>query len=75
MIDNPKITLSTDYRTLDIKSPLYRKGKVKIMDGRFTDEELDIAKVLICAVAGCLGYTVRRIGKYHTQRRWIYPYL
>ena len=37
------------------------------MDGRFTDEELAIAKsVDLCAVAESLGYTVKRIGKYHT---------
>lgn len=42
------------------------------MDGRFTDEELAIAKsVDLCAVAESLGYTVKRIGKYHTLRRWI----
>ena len=36
------------------------------MDGRFTDEELAIAKsVDLCAVAESLGYTVKRIGKYH----------
>ena len=30
MIDNPKITLSTDYRTLDIKSPLVaEQGKAR----------------------------------------------
>ena len=35
------------------------------MDGRFTDEELAIAKsVDLCAVAESLGYTVKRIGKY-----------
>ena len=34
------------------------------MDGRFTDEELTIAKsVDLCAIAGSLGYTVKRIGK------------
>ena len=39
------------------------------MDGRFTDEELAIAKsVDLCAVAESLGYTVKRIGKYHTLR-------
>ena len=33
------------------------------MDGRFTDEELAIAKsVDLCAVAESLGYTVKRIG-------------
>ena len=37
--------------------------------GRFTDEELAIAKsVDLCAVAESLGYTVRRIGKYHTLK-------
>ena len=37
------------------------------MDGRFTEEELAIAKsVDLCAVAESLGYTVKRIGKYHT---------
>ena len=39
------------------------------MDGRFTDEELAIAKsVDLCAVAENLGYTVKRIGKYHTLK-------
>ena len=39
------------------------------MDGRFTDEELAIAKsVDLCAIAGSLGYTVKRIGKYHTLK-------
>ena len=39
------------------------------MDGRFTDEELVIAKsVDLCAVAESLGYTVKRIGKYHTLK-------
>ena len=39
------------------------------MDGRFTDEELRIAKsVDLCAVASTLGYTVRKIGKYHTLK-------
>ena len=34
---------------------------------RFTDDELAIAKsVDLCAVAESLGYTVKRIGKYHT---------
>ena len=34
------------------------------MDGRFTEEELAIAKsVDLCAVAESLGYTVKRIGK------------
>lgn len=42
------------------------------MDGRFTDEELAIAKsVDLCSVAESLGYTVKRIGKYHTLKRWI----
>lgn len=36
---------------------------------RFTDEELAIAKsVDLCAVAESLGYTVKRIGKYHTLK-------
>ena len=36
-----------------------------VMDGRFTEEELAIAKsVDLCAVAESLGYTVKRIGKY-----------
>ena len=36
---------------------------------RFTEEELRIAKsVDLCAVASHLGYTVRRIGKYHTLK-------
>ena len=39
------------------------------MDGRFTDEELAIAKsVDLCAVAESLGYTVKRIGKDHTLK-------
>lgn len=34
---------------------------------RFTQEELAIAKQAdLCAVASALGYTVKRIGKYHT---------
>mgnify|MGYP002226521805 CR=1 FL=1 len=46
MIDNPRITLSTDYRNLDIKSPLVaEQGKQgESMEGRFTEEELAIAK-------------------------------
>lgn len=36
---------------------------------RFTEEELRMAKsVDLCAVASHLGYTVRRIGKYHTLK-------
>lgn len=36
---------------------------------RFTAEELDIAKqVDLCRVAEHLGYTVKRIGKYHTLK-------
>lgn len=36
---------------------------------RFTEEELEIAKrVDLCAVASHLGYTVKRIGKYHTLK-------
>ena len=39
------------------------------MDGRFTDEELAIAKsVDLCAVAESLGYPAKRIGKYHTLK-------
>ena len=39
------------------------------MDRRFTDEELRMAKgVDLCQVAEALGYTVRRIGKYHTLK-------
>lgn len=39
------------------------------MDGRFTEEELALAKsVDLCAVAESLGYTVKRIGKYHTLK-------
>lgn len=39
------------------------------MDGRFSEEELRIAKsVDLCAVASSLGYTVRKIGKYHTLK-------
>ena len=39
------------------------------MDGRFTEEELAIAKsVDLCAVAESLGYTVKRIGKYHNLK-------
>ena len=35
--------------------------------GRFTAEELRVAKDTdLCDVANQLGYTVRRIGKYHT---------
>ena len=36
---------------------------------KFTEEELKIAKsVDLCAVATSLGYTVRKIGRYHTLR-------
>ncbi|MHB8129020.1 MAG: DUF3991 domain-containing protein [Mobilitalea sp.] len=36
---------------------------------RFTDEELAIAKsVDICQVAASLGYTVERVGRYHTLK-------
>lgn len=36
---------------------------------RFTEEELEIAKrVDLCAVASHLGYTVKRVGKYHTLK-------
>ena len=36
---------------------------------RYTKEELAIAKqVDLCEVASYLGYTVRRIGKYHTLK-------
>mgnify|MGYP000778241265 CR=1 FL=1 len=46
------------------------------MDGRFTDEELAIAKsVDLCAVAESLGYTVKRIGKYHTLKAVSYTHL
>ncbi len=39
------------------------------MERRFTEEELAIAKsVDLTAVASHLGYTVRRIGKYHTLK-------
>lgn len=39
------------------------------MDRRFTEEELAIAKsVDLTAVAASLGYTVRRMGKYHTLK-------
>ena len=39
------------------------------MEGRFTEEELAIAKsVDLCAVAESLGYTVKGIGKYHTLK-------
>lgn len=39
------------------------------MEGRFSEEELLIAKsVDLCAVASSLGYTVRKIGKYHTLK-------
>lgn len=39
------------------------------MEGRFTDEELELAKsVDLCRVAEALGYTVKRIGKYHTLK-------
>lgn len=71
MIDNPRITLSTDYRNLDIKSPLVaeQERQGERMEGRFTEEELAIAKsVDLCAVAESLGYTVKKIGKYHTLK-------
>lgn len=36
---------------------------------RFTQEELAIAKQAdLCAVASALGYTVKRVGKYHTLK-------
>lgn len=36
---------------------------------RFTEEELSIAKSAdLCAVASSLGYTVKRVGKYHTLK-------
>lgn len=36
---------------------------------RFTKEELEIAKGTdLCDVASCLGYTVKRIGHYHTLK-------
>ena len=36
---------------------------------RFTEDELAIAKsVDLCQVAASLGYTVQRIGKYHTLK-------
>lgn len=39
------------------------------MEGRFSEEELGIAKsVDLCAVASHLGYTVRRVGRYHTLK-------
>lgn len=39
------------------------------MEGRFTEEELAIAKsVDLTAVASYLGYTVKRIGRYHTLK-------
>ena len=37
--------------------------------GRFTEEELSIAKsVDLTAVATNLGYTVKRVGRYHTLK-------
>lgn len=40
-----------------------------MVDGKFTTEELMIAKsVDLCRVAEALDYTVRRIGKYHTLK-------
>ncbi|MDT2821120.1 hypothetical protein P7H74_05075 [Enterococcus devriesei] len=37
--------------------------------GRFTEEELAIAKsVDLTAVATNLGYTVKRVGRYHTLK-------
>lgn len=39
------------------------------MERRFTEEELAIAKqVDLTAVAAALGYTVKRVGKYHTLK-------
>lgn len=39
------------------------------MEDRFTEEELAVAKsVDLCDVASSLGYTVRKIGKYHTLK-------
>lgn len=36
---------------------------------RFTEEELEIAKTVdLCSVASYLGYTVKKIGKYHTLK-------
>lgn len=46
-----------------------RERQGESMEGRFTEEELAIAKsVDLCAVAESLGYTVKRIGKYHTLK-------
>lgn len=42
---------------------------MNVVDRRFTEEELAIAKsVDLCAMAESLGYTVKRIGKYHTLK-------
>ncbi len=38
-------------------------------NGRFTTEELQIAKNTdLCDIAGALGYTVKRVGQYHTLK-------
>lgn len=42
---------------------------MKTVEGRFNEEELAIAKsVDLTAVAASLGYTVKRVGKYHTLK-------
>ena len=39
------------------------------LEGRFTDEDLAIAKrVDLIAVAASLGYTVKRVGRYPTLK-------
>ena len=39
------------------------------MEDSFTKKELELAKsVDLCEVASSLGYTVKKIGKYHTLK-------
>ena len=41
---------------------------------RFTEEELALAKSAdLTAVAAALGYTVRRVGRYHTLKEMDSP--
>lgn len=55
-----------------MKAILWYQKKEKAgenVERRFTNEELRIAKSTdLCAVASKLGYTVRKIGKYHTLK-------
>lgn len=57
-------------KTAGTDSEMLRKGADRDMEKncrRFTAEELEIAKSTdLCDVAASLGYTVKRIGRYHT---------